>query len=86
MTSNNKISPMKVCYNTNLPFLNSPKDLDLSYKMDLDLWGGFVRKKLCLITEEIRYTFCFTPNFSTIRNILNRILHFHVDCVKFVKS
>ena len=35
---------MKVCYNTNLPFLNNPKDLDLSYKMDLDLWGCFGRK------------------------------------------
>ena len=44
LTSNNKISPMKVCYNTNLPFLNHPKDLDLSYKTDLDLWGCFGRK------------------------------------------
>ena len=38
-----------------LPFLNNPKDLDPSYKMDLDLWDCFGRKKLCLITEEIRY-------------------------------
>ena len=36
---------MKVCYNTNLPILNNPKDLDPSYKMDLDLWGCFGRKK-----------------------------------------
>ena len=28
-----------------LPFLNNPKDLDLSYKMDLDLWDCFGRKK-----------------------------------------
>ena len=35
---------MKVCYNTNVPFLNNPKDLDPSYKMDLDLRGCFVRK------------------------------------------
>ena len=27
------------------PFLNSPKDLDPSYKMDLDLWDCFGRKK-----------------------------------------
>ena len=38
-----------------LPFLNNPKDLDPSYKMDLDLWDCFGRKKLHLITEEIRY-------------------------------
>ena len=40
-----------------LPFLNNPKDLDPSYicKMDLDLWDCFGRKKLRLITEEIRY-------------------------------
>ena len=25
-------------YNTNLPFLNIPKDLDPSYKTDLDFW------------------------------------------------
>ena len=35
---------MKVCYNTSLPFLNNPKDLDPSYKMDLDIWGCFGRK------------------------------------------
>ena len=29
-----------------LPFLNNPKDLDLSYKMDLDLWDCFGRKTL----------------------------------------
>ena len=41
-----------------LPFLNNPKDLDPSYKMDLDLWDCFGRKNLHLITEEIRYNFC----------------------------
>ena len=35
-----------------LPFLNNPKDLDLSCKMDLDLWDCFGRK-LHLITKEI---------------------------------
>ena len=38
----------------NKPFLNNPKDLDPSCKMDLDLWDCFGRKKICLITEEIR--------------------------------
>ena len=28
-----------------LPFLNNPKDLDPSYKTDLDLWDCFGRKK-----------------------------------------
>ena len=27
-----------------LPFLNSPRDLDPSYKMDLDFWDCFGRK------------------------------------------
>ena len=37
---------MKFCYNISLPFLNSPKDLDLSNKKDLDFWDCFGRKKL----------------------------------------
>ena len=36
-----------------LPFLNSPKDLDPSYKMDLDFWDCFGRKTFRLITKEI---------------------------------
>ena len=50
---------MEFCYNTLpftftlLPFLNDPKDLDLSYKMDLDFWDCFGNKKNCLITKEI---------------------------------
>ena len=38
-----------------LPFLNNPKDPDPSYKMDLDFKIVLEGKKLCLITEEIRY-------------------------------
>ena len=40
-----------------LPFLNDPINLDPSYKMDLDFWDCFGRKKknLCLIAEEILY-------------------------------
>ena len=37
-----------------LPFLNNPKDLDLSYKTDLDFWHCFGRK---IITKEIWYIF-----------------------------
>ena len=37
-----------------LPFLNNLKDLDPSYKMDLDFWDCF-GQKLHLIVEEIRY-------------------------------
>ena len=37
-----------------LPFLNNPKDLDPSYKMDLDFWIVLEGEKLCPITEEIR--------------------------------
>ena len=49
------------------PFLNNPKDLDPSYKMDLDLGNCFGRKKHSLITEEIRYNgnrTKFGPRFS----------------------
>ena len=63
MTSNKYTSPMKFSYNTKLTLPKS-KDLDPSYKMDLGLWECFGRKKLCLITEEIRY-FCVSeaPTF-----------------------
>ena len=36
-----------------LPFQNNLKDLDPSYKTDLDLWDCFGRKKVHLISEEI---------------------------------
>ena len=38
-----------------LPFHNNPKDLDLSYKTDVDFWDGFGLKQLCLVTKEILY-------------------------------
>ena len=38
-----------------LPYINNPKDLDPSYKMDLDFWDCFGGKKLHLITDEIQY-------------------------------
>ena len=36
---------MQFCCNTSLPFLNNPKDLDPSYKMDLDFLGLFWKEK-----------------------------------------
>ena len=39
-----------------LPFNDyNPKDLDPSYKTDLDFWDCLGREKLCLITEEMWY-------------------------------
>ena len=37
-------------------FLNNPKDLDPSFKTDLDLWNCFGRQMIRLITKEIQYT------------------------------
>ena len=51
LTTNNLISPTKFCYNTNLPFLNNHKDLDPSYKMDLDFWDCFANAQLQLQLE-----------------------------------
>ena len=45
MSTNNQISPLQFCCNTSIPFLNNPKDLDPSYKMDLDFWDCFGREK-----------------------------------------
>ena len=40
---------MKFCYIVSVvPFLIDPKDLDLFYKMDLDIWDYFGRKKKTL--------------------------------------
>ena len=64
-----------------LPFLNSPKDLDPSYKMDLDFGGCFGRKNRCLITEEIQYVFNFKVQLiqqqtlcSVLRMTLKRMM------------
>ena len=45
MSTNNQISPMQFCCYLVLPFLNNPKDLDLSYKTDLDFGIVFEGKK-----------------------------------------
>ena len=44
-----------------LPFLNNHKDLGPSYKMDLDFWNCFGRKKLYLMTEEMQYAYLLLP-------------------------
>ena len=54
MTTSNYTSPINLCYNTILTFLNNPKDLDPSYKMDLDIWNVLEGKKIHLKAEEIR--------------------------------
>ena len=46
MTTNNHISPIcSFAIIQVLPFLNTPKHLDPSYKMDLDVWDCFGRKR-----------------------------------------
>ena len=61
---------------------NSPKDLDLSYKMDLDFWDCFGReKKLCFTTEEIWYfsgLFSMADLSSETDNSHNNIKACHV--------
>ena len=47
-----------------LPFLNNPKDLDLSYKMDIDFWDCFEINNLHLITK--KYGIGTLPCFSII--------------------
>ena len=55
-----------------LPFPNNPKELDLSYKTDLDFWDCFGRKKFCQINREIWYfyisqsIYCFYYNYSDL--------------------
>ena len=57
LTTSNYISLMRFCYILQVfPFLNNPKDLVPSYKMDLDFWDCCGRKKLCLIINEIWYS------------------------------
>ena len=49
MTTNNYINPIKsFAVTQDLPFLNNPKDLDPSYKMDLDFWDCLGKKKKLL--------------------------------------
>ena len=59
MTTNNLICPMIVAIIQVLPFPNNPKDLDPSYKMDLDFLDLFWKEiTLHHITEEIQYMIC----------------------------
>ena len=54
MTTNNSVLRNYAIIRV-LPFQTNAKDLDPSYKTDLDFWDCIERKKLRLITEEIRY-------------------------------
>ena len=45
MSTNNYTSPMKFSCYMSFTFLNNPRDLDPSYKTDLDFWYCFARKK-----------------------------------------
>ena len=86
---------MKFAIISILPFLNNPKDLDPSCKMDLDFWDCFGRKKLHLITKEIRYLshkvdfyFCFYNIVSIKKHCEykenSEILSFCKDCFSFM--
>ena len=44
-STNNLINSMHFAIIQVLPFLKNPKDMDLSYKMDLDFWDCFGREK-----------------------------------------
>ena len=47
-----------------LPFLNNPKDLDPSYKMDLDLWDCLGRKKTLSYNQRNTINYLFYPFLS----------------------
>ena len=70
MTSNNLISPMKFCYNTNSTL---PKQCQSSRSVLQDgsrTFGLFWKEKPRLITEEIRYTclpYYFDEFISSVR-------------------
>ena len=50
-------------------FLNSPKNLDASYKTDLDFWDCFGRKEFCFITEEMWYVHVLVLGNLSLYNI-----------------
>ena len=84
MTTYNLISLLSFALIQVLPFLNNPKDVDPSYKMDLEFWDCFGRKKLCLITNEIWYISVYKSGhicdflfavLSKMGQILNSILY-----------
>ena len=60
---------MNFCHNMNFSFLNNAKDLNPFYKMDLDFLDCLGRKKLCLITKEMRY-------FTSCHPAYTKLIHF----------
>ena len=59
--------------NQAIPFLNNPRYLDLSYKMELDFLGLFWKVKLCLITKEIVWQNQSTSHQSSTVFILTNL-------------
>ena len=68
---------MKFCYNTSFTFLNNPKDLDPSYKMDLDFRIVLEGEKLCLIIEEIQELFWVITHMKRNQNSKSKWHHIY---------
>ena len=62
---------MKFCYIPILPFLNNPKDLDPSYKMDLDLWDCLGRKKTLSYNQRNTVVIMMINAYELLKMILN---------------
>ena len=58
IATNNWISPMKCCYNTNFTFLHNPKDLDPSYEMDQDVWDFWKEKQSLSYNQKTAILYC----------------------------
>ena len=58
-----------------LPFPNNPKNLEPSYKMDLDFWLVLEGKQLCLIAE--KYSISISVN-TFISRVVIQLLLYHV--------
>ena len=70
MTKNNLISSMKLYYNTSSPFLSNLKDLDPSYKTDLDYWGRFRRKN--------------TPPYSPVNTVCSKKSNYNSELMNSI--
>ena len=57
---------MKFCYNTYSTLPNNAKDLDPSYKTDLELLDCFGREKVRLITEETGRSYGYGISVSSL--------------------
>ena len=59
-----------------LPFLNNPKDLELSYRTDLDFWDCFRRKKNSVLKDRNTVDFIIsqTARCSKVNNIQSTLV------------